>query len=348
MNIKFAALAGLTVLATLGSASTAQAGNEAGSLLVFPEFNNRYGVANALTVTNTNSDVSVIGTSGGSSSSGSNLILAGTVDVEFVYVNKQNCEEFNRTERLTPNDTLTVLTRFHNPEQLEGYVYAFAKDPMQGNAIAFDWLIGSNLIIEGGLGQFQYSTNPFVYKAGEGLSDGDATDLDGDGLRDLNGAEYEESPDKILVPRFLGQDVSRAREGKLILINLSGGASFDALIDLIIYNDNEEPFSAQHDFNCWDKVDLLDISNAFKNSFLLDSTNHAYNEIMGAPYIKAGWFKMDGRVANSMAVSIQDPAFLAVYIESVGPYAAADLPFTQGSQDNGDLIPFGPEGDVIN
>jgi hypothetical protein len=50
-------------------------------------------------------------------------------------------------------------------------------------------------------------------------------------------------------------------------------------------------------------------------------------------------------VAASTAVSIADPAFYAVLVERIGSFAAADLPFELCSQDNGDLLPSGVQGD---
>ena len=54
---------------------------------------------------------------------------------------------------------------------------------------------------------------------------------------------------------------------------------------------------------------------------------------------------MNGHVANSQAASLDDPAFLAMLVEGVGPNAVADLPFEIGSQTNGDLLAHGVFGD---
>lgn len=334
MRFHLAALATAVASLSMASGAFAQAPT-AGSLLVYPEFDNRVAIANLVTLTN-----SLDGFVAPPLDSGEN-----SVTVEYIYVDRYTCEEFNRTERLTPNDTLTVLTKFHNPEQVQGYLYVFAKD-RQGNPVAFDWLIGSNLVIDG-LGEFQYQTNPFVFKAGEGLVEGDLTDLDGDGIRDLNGEEYQEAPDQLLIPRFLGQNNSRL-DGDMVLLGLTGGRDFSTTVDLLIYNDNEQVFSAQHTFDCWDKVKLTQMSNAFNNEFLFTQTDHDPEEVAGIPLLESGWVRMDGGVASSQFFSILDPAFLAVFVERVGEFAAADLPFMMGTQDNGDLIPFGPFGDIIN
>ncbi|RLA51020.1 MAG: hypothetical protein DRQ65_08360, partial [Gammaproteobacteria bacterium] len=227
-------LSGLTVLAGLGMASDALAGGRnPGSLLLYPEFDNREGEVTLLTVTNT-------ATSGDD------------ITVEFVYIgrfgqngNDVNCEEFNRNAVLTPNDTLTLITNYHNPQHEQGYVYVFAKDDA-GAPVEHDYLIGSLMTIDG-IDKFEYSMNPVSYEGFGG-------DLNGNGLRDMDGLEYEQNPEEILVPRYLGQGGSYQSE--LIFIGLTGGAAFSTTVDFLIYNDNEEVFSSEYTFECWDRVRL--------------------------------------------------------------------------------------------
>jgi adenosylcobinamide amidohydrolase len=64
-----------------------------------------------ITVTNSNAEFTQVG-----------QLYAGTVDVEYVCISKYDCLEFNRTRRLTPNDTISVLARVDNPNQREGHV----------------------------------------------------------------------------------------------------------------------------------------------------------------------------------------------------------------------------------
>lgn len=309
------------------------------SLLVFPEFDNRYFDATLLTVTNTQS-------------SGSN------VAVEFVYVGKVghdgedlDCLEFNRTHVLTPNDTLSVLTRAHNPSQAQGFVYVFAKSVATGAAIVHDHLIGQALVING-IESVSYAYDPYTFRGVP--APGAPTDLDGDGARDLNGLEYTCAPDVIHVPRFIAvpdephgkMDYVSFLTGELVLVNLTGGARFDATVDFLIYNDNEEAFSAETTFRCWTKRPLLSISQAFGANFLA-STAQNPAEVLGAPWLEAGWFQMDGSVASSPAASFEDPAILALYVEgSLVGRTSADLPFETGSQTNGDLYLRGVFGDT--
>jgi hypothetical protein len=322
-------LSGLTAVASLGMASEAFAdGRNPGSLLLFPEFDNRQSDLTLVTVTNTNPD-----------------LVNGTVKVEFIYIGKFNrdgqpidCLEFNRTETLTANDTITLITSAHNPQQEQGFLYAFAKDPATGKALAWDWLIG-NLMAIRGIEAFEYSMNPVAFK---GIGDGEFTNQDNDNVRDLDGMEYEQVPDEILIPRFLATGFGF--ESELILLGLSGGASFETIVNFLVYNDNEEVFSAQRQFRCWERVRLSTISGVFDNQFL-KGTNHALNEIVGASQRESGWMRLDGLTAFSSAEQISDPAVYGVLVEKVNIFGAADLPFENGLQSNGDLFPVGIFGD---
>jgi hypothetical protein len=299
-----------------------------GSLLVYPMFDNTRGTFTFFTVTNTNSDV-----------------VNGNVAVEFIYIDARTCLEFNRSHLLTANDTLTVITNLHNPNMHRGYAYVFAKSPTTGKAIAWDHLAGSNLVF-GNSTVYDVELNAIVYRAAEGLAEGADTDLDSDNVRDLDGVEYQQSADELIIPRFFGNydNVVKNESGgggvrtDLILIGLTG-ARFTTIIDFLIYNDNEEAFSSQYSFDCWDRVRLTNITRAFTRDFLL-STNHNPAEIQGSSY-EAGWYRMDGNLAFSTAAQESDPAFLALQLERVNQAAGsavAALPFCKGVQDNGGLL----------
>jgi hypothetical protein len=339
---KFSSLA-LAGVAFLGLALHASADSldRPGSLLVYPWYDNTRGGFFGITVTNTNSDFTPLG--------GSQTLFAGTVDVEFVYIDGDTCLEFNRTRRLTPNDTITVASRFDNPNSTQGYVYVFAKSPTSGRAIAFDWLAGDSFIVAPAIiGAIDLP--PIVFRAGTGLAAGAQTDLDNDGRRDLNGLEYEQVSDELIVPRFIADAGPLVSHPELLLIGLTG-QSFTTIINFLIYNDNEEVFSAQYQFDCWARVALADISGVFTQEFL-SSTNNAANEsVLGTTVsngLETGWFRMDGAVAFSTAASVQDPAFLAARIDRValGLASVASLPYGVGQQANGDLITHGPFPDT--
>ncbi|MFT7484301.1 MAG: hypothetical protein ACI9F9_000141 [Candidatus Paceibacteria bacterium] len=315
------ALTGLTAIAALGMASEAVAGGRnPGSLLLYPEFNNRMGDVSVLTVTNVDD--------------------ANSVDVEFVYIGRYSqsgetvyCAEFNRTETLTPNDTLTLLTNYHNPGMEQGFVYAFAREGV-ANPVLHNGLIGNVMTIQGFSG-VEYSINAVSYA---GI---DPTD-DGNGLRDLDGSEYEGSPAEIQIPRFFGQGNYFMSE--LVLIGLSGGAKFETTVDFLIYNDNEEVFSAEHSFYCWDRIALEQVSPLVRNDFLRDNTNHDLSEVLGHSSLESGWIRMWGAIASSTSTDIADPAVYGVLIERIGTLGGADLPFETGVNLNGKLLARSNDG----
>jgi hypothetical protein len=291
------------------------------SLLLFPEFDNRQGQLTLLTVSNINRSY-----------------MEGSVRVEFRYIDGTTCLETNRTELLSPNDTITVVTSVHSGNPNRGYVYAYPVDSF-GRPISFNFLIGSVIRLNG-VDALDYDMNAFTWRAIPPWRQ--LTDLDNDGIRDLNAFEYEPTPDVILIPRFMGQNVTT--RGALILVALSGGVQFTTTIKLQIFNDNEDPFSSQYTFHCWEKVPLLTISNMFSNS-LLHASDDAPEEVIGDPNTETGWIRLDGLLASSTTTNIIDPAFLAVLIENRGAFSSADLPFELCTQTNGDLLPTALNGD---
>jgi hypothetical protein len=292
-----------------------------GSLLLYPKYDNRGPQRTLFTVTNVHPSQ--------------------TIDVHFVFRDGTTCLEFNYVERLTPKDTVSLLTSTANPATNQGYAYAYAQSTTTGQPIVFNHLIGQALALDG-IAAFDYALDAVSF---EGLGNGPLTptDLDGDGRRDLDGLEYAQAPDQILVPRFLGQ--TKGSLSEFVFVDLTGGPAFQVLVDFLIYNDNEEAFSGQYQFRCWQCVRATALSGAFDNQFLAGLTTNDPNEIAGLPGIESGWVRFDGRQASSSFTSIDDPAIYVVYIERSGQYAAADLPFEYCSQDNGSLLPLGPQGD---
>jgi len=313
-------LTGMTAIASFGLAADAMAGGRnAGSLLLYPEFDNIQGEVSVITVTN--------------------VSATDSVEVEFMYIGRPDeyyeaqCEEFNRAETLTPNDTFTVITLYHNPQQEQGYAYVFAREGV-GNPVVHNDLIGQVLTIDG-WHSVEYSMNAVAYT-------GLAGDANGNGLRDLDGSEYEAGPDVLQVPRFFGQ--GGHFESELILIGLSGGVQFDTYVDFMIYNDNEVGFSAQYEFNCWKKVLLTEISGAFSQTFLVNGTNHDENESIGGGGHEYGWFEFTGHSASSTSTDIANPAIYGVMIEKIQTYCGSDLPWEAGTNANGKLLPRSLDG----
>lgn len=300
--------------------------NQPGSLLLYPEFDNRPGRTTYVTITNSSCQWPSAG-----------------VFVEFVYIDKENCLETNRTTFLTACDTYTVVTSAHNPNPSRGFMYAFAKDAL-GRPISFNYLIG-DLLIADGVDGHQYSVVPVAFRSP--VARGGFTDLDGDDIRDLNGFEYDQAPDTLLIPRFLGQDPpgSNVFQSELVVLGLSGGVSFQTVVSIIGFNDNEVPFFVTKQFYCWEKWKLTDISNAFTNTYLQNSGDDPL-EIIGNPARESGWFRIDGLTAFSDIETIIDPAIYAFLVERhVTADRGAELPFEVCAQSNGDLQAKSPLGD---
>ena len=314
----------LGVPALAAPAAPAGGRNDPGSLLVFPEVDGRPGRMTFLTVTNTNGDPQ-----------------DGTVSVHFNDVDGETCLKHDALEVLTPYDTVTVISGAHAPSTQRGFCFAYAR--AGAAAVDFDHLTGQVMILDGLLAS-EYSLNALVFQGLTGA--GNPTDVDGDGIRDLNGVEYQAAPDQIAIPRFLGQYPPGMNVGfgeDLVLIGLTG-TKFTTSVDFLVFNDNEEVFSASYTFDCWERVPLTQISGVFQNSFLANFTNHDPGEILGMPNFEAGWMLLDGGVASSTTTSVSDPAFLAVLIERER-LSSADLPYTIGEQTNGDLLPTNLAGD---
>ncbi len=305
-----------------GLACTTPNRREAGSLLLFPYYTQGPGEITVISVTNT---------------------LPTETDVEYVYIDSSQCLEFNRTETLTGLDTLSFITSWHNPSAVDqGFIYAFAKN--RGQASVHNGLIGQELILSGINEGLDYSINAVGFG---GIGASGLTDLDGDGVRDLDGLEYEMAPESLLIPRFLGQhgDNQLIDHSRLILISLTGGDQFSTIVDLLIYNDNEESFSSTYEFSCWANPKLVEITEAFEQDFL-QTTDQDRSELLGAPGIETGWFRIDGSSASSSATTLPNPAVYAVLVDFMGlAGVSADLPFELCVQANGGLVQRGLHGD---
>lgn len=300
-------------------------GQEAGSLLIYPYYDSHPDALTIITVTNTNSNAKLDPGTG---------LQEGTIDVMFKYISGVDCTPVDRIERLTPNDTLSLVASEHNFNPNEtGFLYVYAIDTDSGLPVAFDYLIGMETIYDIEQ-QVSFSLNPLAFQVG---SDGPGDDHQ----LSLDGLEYEMMPDELLIPRFHGQGDGTTFispfSSHLILFNLTGGAYFTAQAKVLVFNDNEQAFSDMVVFDCWDLVPLLEVSLATRLGFL-EGTNHDPDEveIMGVS-MESGWLRLDGDLAFNAYTHFKNPAIYAVQIEysEVSGYAAATLPFEKGDQDNG-------------
>jgi hypothetical protein len=301
--------AALAILASALAAPARADGLKPASLLLFPEFDNRPGYISVLTITNV-----------------SNGFEAGAIDVHLIYVSAANCLRTDRIEHMTARDTVSFLTAFQAPGLARGYMYAYALDPVTHKAIDFDNLIGSSLLIDSiDAGAYALDALPYQALTGAGLS----TDTNFNGQPDLNGIEYEKAHSRCYIPRFFGQFTPPVSNGfffsDLILLQPLVNAGVTTHTGFLIYNDNEEGFSADYSFQCWTRVPVLSISGAFADSFLR-ATNQNRNEVEGATFLESGWFDIKGNSATSNQGTTQNPPVLGVLVD-YRPVVTAQLPF---------------------
>ncbi len=278
--------------------------------------------------------------------------FGGSTNVQFEYVNTVynhqdpcnplDCVVIDRTEFLTPADKLSVLTSCHNAAGgQEGYVVVTAHDPSKfKTAWAFNYLMGSELVVTPFGGFYELNAIPFSSPVAEG----EETDLDGDGQLDFDGAEYEGVPDHLYIDHFVAVFSS-----SLALINLTGGKKFQATIKFDAWNDNEFPLSATKHFTCWMEEPLEDISLIFQNRFLRDNTPNDPRDLDidcdGDDDIETVWAKITGLVASSNVESIANPAILGSLTSGLGSVFDGGRLLWESpeKQFNGDFLKFGSD-----
>jgi len=287
---------------------------------MFPLYDTRPGTLNFVTVTNIDE------------SPASPLLWT-----EWVYMDGEDCFEFNREESFTGADTLTVVAGFHNPDPGQGYLTVFAKESngQEAPATVHNYLVGTSTVMDA-FTYAQFTVEPTTFA---GIGDGTYTDIDEDGIRDLDGVEYSEVADEYDIPRFYGQNASF--DSELVLVDLTAGRGFETAAEFLIYNDNEQLFSQEFFFHCWTRTRLSDISGFFGQDWLENFTDHDRDEILGAPTQEAGWYRVDGGVATMDQIVIDDPALLCIQIDKSGNNVSSVHPFAMGFQANGGSPPPG-------
>lgn len=315
-------------------------GREPGSVLIYPvQRSGRF--ITIVSVTNSNTDPALPGT------------LGGTTDIHYQYLNvipsldpflPYDCVVVDRVERLTPADTLSVLTACHNAtgNRQEGYLVVAAQSPGTFKDWSHNYLMGSELVVDARGAVYTLNAIPFASP----VAAGGFTDLDGDSQLDFDGMEYEQIPDTLYIDNFIA-----VANSSLALLNLTGGTGFNAVVQFHIWNDNEFPLSATKTFRCWFDERLTKISPVFENFFLFNNTPNDPNELDlncdNVGDIETGWVRINGIVANSVVESIPNPALLGSI--TAGPDDGLATPINGGrllwesvaKQDNGDFIKYG-------
>lgn len=296
----------LLLLTVLCPCVLASRGNP-GSCLLFPYVNTSAGNLTIITITNVQLD---------------------SIWLRFVWVDSEQCTPEDHWFSLTGEDTVTFLCSVFQGKSFEGFLYVYVVDgegsEMERTDIETNVLVGQEFIISswdnGATGCF--SINPIIIQAIDPVSDGKLY---------LDGTEFSAAPRTLYFPRFFGQPDQGQVEmlkSKMVLINVTGGMFYTASADIHVYNDNENCFSTDYDFDCFEYEDLRLVSPATTADFLL-STSHAMNEPVGLTgIIEAGWLTIKSDFSMYHSFLIEHACLYGVLIESLGVLGfAADLPF---------------------
>ncbi|MEQ8762339.1 MAG: hypothetical protein RL885_00330 [Planctomycetota bacterium] len=302
----------LMLLWGLTPTTEASSGRRPGSVLVFTSYFSDPVAGTVISVTNTKDAPSF----------DPNTNLDGVVDVHFIYIDQDGWREFNRYERLTPNDTFSTITSVHNPSSYTGFLYCIALDPNTQQPVSHNWLIGDSILAISVFG-WLYASDAVGFRSL--TPEGQPADLNGNGLVDLDGVEYDAVPDQMLCSSFIGSTVDEdfyidpfnARLELVSFVSLVGNSDYETRLDFTVYNDNEQQFSTSLSFRCAELGFLL-FDFVFENEFLASTNHDPRNNGLGN--IETGWFRVDGHRAVDVVgnePAIEDPPFLASYFSLI-------------------------------
>lgn len=296
-------LAPLVLLAGALPGTPAAQAPSPGSVLVFPVHDSR-ALLTVINVTNT------------ATGSGS------AVRALYRYVNAKpsanplqagQCSTLYRSEALTPGDTVSVLSACHDGSGAAGYLTVTAQHATAGYAIAHDHLVGSTLVVypEGSV----YTLAPYAFRSV--LPKGSPTDVDLDGLYDLDGTEYEAPPRLLFADSFLA-----VADTRLVLLHLTSSMDDDVAVKLDIQNDNEFPLSMTFVFRCWFELPLQSLGGVFTQAFLVttpDDPDELDVDCDGLGELETGWFRVRPLVSSGLGTKPDPPVLGAL---TAGPFDA--------------------------
>jgi hypothetical protein len=281
-------LAGLA----LSSAAIAQPGMMTpGSVLIFPLVD--FGGPARTIVTITNLNTSRVVCAGG--------FRVGDVRIYVQAKNGANCLITDRTETLTPGDTLSFrVDEFIPGASGEDWLWVEALDPVTGRPIDFDFLIGS-----ANLGELHpnqkwwygaYSFKSFVAEGGSPFGStpcGHAfTGPVGDPDLDFDGVEYAGFPQRLLLDFFVGEGTPPELPAGTIVSSrlvLVSPAATPTTVAMVINNNNEDEYSRSFQFTCLRSTQLAAVSPETTEGVMRMS--YDAGELGGLP---TGWISMRG------------------------------------------------------
>lgn len=204
----------------------------------------------------------------------------------------------------------------------KGFIYVYVVDDEYSvGEIEANVLVGQEIIIGyAGHGMDSVCVNALAFTA---------FDLNPDGNLHLDGKEYELAPKSVHFPHFFGQ--SETIRSQVLFIGLTGGTYFSTWIEALVYNDQGSVFNSVVIVpTACTLVDLMDISPATSNDFLL-GTSHDPDEPIGlSGVVEAGSLTFTGLEARGHFIPyvIEHPSIVAFLFESIGPLGyTVTLPF---------------------
>lgn len=245
--------------------------NIPGSFLVFPIFDIRSGSQTTIRITDTSGgNISGPGPSGSSS-----------VGIHIDYVCKgtksdTRCNEMDDHKTLTFHETLDIEVNqeLQVPGCDQGYIVVFAEDPISGDPVSYNNLIGS-YHIGSSEDNASYGGNAIAFQANAAFLAHIGvfgTPPDGD-LQLTFGTTTAQ--DYVALPRYLhstfkAEDPTTSSTTELVLLTLnviSGVSNTETDVTILYWNEDEFMKSIPHRLWCWDRVDLDSLDGHF------DATN---------------------------------------------------------------------------
>jgi len=242
-------------LLAVAAPALAQDTDRPASVLIYPLFDSSGGTGTVVCVTNTNANRSYCPTEDH---------RVGDVLLHYLYIDGEDCGEFDRYEYLTPGDTLCVIASEHNPDSDRGYLVVTALDPDDEALLGFDHLVGSAIVVESDL-NFLWSYRAVGMQTGYVVEDcldvrnPDAFPGDQDGVPDYDGVEYSKFPEKLILDSFFEEGGPHRFTSRLTLLATSG-PSYENETQFTIWNNAETKYSRSFKFTCWWSGPLSDIS----------------------------------------------------------------------------------------
>ena len=301
--MRLALLGPALALVSFSSLAAAE-GRTPGTCLIYPIHRSAPGWFSILNITNTNL------------APATPVSFGGATNVMFHYVNKMpgagggllDCFIVDRVESLTPGDTLSVLSSWHNAANQEGFVVAVAQDPAQFKTDwQFDYLTGSELVVNAAGGMYSINALPVSSSAtwsGETTSNGFGIE---NGLLQSMGSE-------VILDSFLAvadSQLTMFSPDPLIPSGADFGSFPTVVLKLDVFNDNEFQLSATSTFRCWFEESLRDISLVFDESFLANNTPHDPAQLDidgdGLADLETGWARIRSEVGFTQSQQVAHP-----------------------------------------